>query len=205
MGDTKKPKKKFSRPRKPWDANRLETERKIKTDYGLKNKREIRISEALVRTKRQNARKLLALTPEKRVIAEKLLVKSLSRVGLLGLDAGLDDVLGLGTKEVLERRLQTLVVRKGLANTSKQARQFITHGHIGVNGKRVSTPGYLVPKQDENQIAYYGKPMVLVAPTPKADLKKKFDEAKPAAEDEADLGIKAGEPGQAEEEKTGAN
>ena len=41
MGDPKKLRKQFEKPRKVWDAERLQTDRKLKQDYGLKNMREI--------------------------------------------------------------------------------------------------------------------------------------------------------------------
>ncbi len=179
MGDTKKPKKTYARPRKPWDKSRLEGEAKVKEAYGLKNKREIRKMEGLVRKKRQSARKLLALTSDKREKPQKELLNSLTRIGLLGKDATVDDVLGLNVNEMLERRLETQVVRKGLANTMKQARQFITHGHIAIKGKKVSSPGYLVRKEEEDHLGYYGKPLKIEAPQPKGGMKKKFEEALP--------------------------
>jgi small subunit ribosomal protein S4 len=58
--------------------------------------------------------------------------------------------------DILERRLQTQVYRQGLANTIRQARQFITHGHIQVAGQRVTVPSYLVKRGDEMTIDYYG-------------------------------------------------
>jgi len=64
----------------------------------------------------------------------------------------LDDVLGLTAENVLERRLQTLVYRKGLAKTLHQARQMVVHGHIAINGRRVTSPGYLVPRDEEDKI-----------------------------------------------------
>jgi small subunit ribosomal protein S4 len=71
-------------------------------------------------------------------------------------DAEIDDILALNTEAILERRLQTLVHRLGLARTPKQARQFITHGHIAIGGKKLTVPGMLVSKQDEMMIDYYG-------------------------------------------------
>jgi small subunit ribosomal protein S4 len=55
----------------------------------------------------------------------------------------------------LERRLQTLVYRLGLAKTIKQARQLITHGHIAIDGRRVTAPSYIVEKEEESKIGYY--------------------------------------------------
>lgn len=49
---------------------------------------------------------------------------------------------------LLERRLDNVLCRGGLATSRGQARQFITHGHIVINGKKVDLPGYLV-KQGE--------------------------------------------------------
>lgn len=169
MGDPVRRTKTYSRPRKPWDRTRLEAEKKLKKTYGLKTKRELWKTEAVLRKKRQSARKLLALPPERAQKQEKELVKSLHRIGILREDAVLDDVLGLENPEFLERRLQTIVLRKGLATTAKQARQLIVHGHIGVNGKKVTAPSYLVRTNDA--VAYYGKPVMLQA-APKREIKK---------------------------------
>ncbi|MEM2124673.1 MAG: 30S ribosomal protein S4, partial [Methanolinea sp.] len=78
-------------------------------------------------------------------------------LGLLGPDAGIDDVLSLRVENELERRLQTLVYRKCLARSPKQARQMITHGHIAIAGKRVSIPGYRVTRAEESEIGYYAR------------------------------------------------
>ncbi|MGL4335581.1 MAG: 30S ribosomal protein S4 [Turicibacter sp.] len=45
---------------------------------------------------------------------------------------------------LLESRLDNLVYRLGLANTRRQARQLVNHGHITVDGKRVDIPSYTV-------------------------------------------------------------
>ena len=66
----------------------------------------------------------------------------------------MDDVLALELKNVMERRLQTMVLRKGLSSTIKQARQFITHRHIRVGSKLITAPSYIVSKEDENQITF---------------------------------------------------
>lgn len=46
--------------------------------------------------------------------------------------------------KLLERRLDNVVYRLGFARTRPQARQFVTHGHILVDGRRVDIPSYLV-------------------------------------------------------------
>ncbi len=45
---------------------------------------------------------------------------------------------------LVERRLDNVVFRLGLASTRREARQLVNHGHFTVNGKRVNIPSYLV-------------------------------------------------------------
>lgn len=45
---------------------------------------------------------------------------------------------------LLERRLDNVVFRMGLANTRREARQLVNHGHFTINGQRVNIPSYLV-------------------------------------------------------------
>ncbi len=184
MGDPRKRRKQFEKPLRPWDKGRLESERELKKTYGLKNKRELWRAESTLRGKRKNARKLLALDMEARIKRESELINSLTRYGVLGKSARLDDVLSLRVESLLERRLQTMVLRKGLANNIKQARQFVVHGHIALNGKKVSSPGYMVSVEEEHSIGYYKKPMILkpIVPEKKASLKEDFEQAKPEGE-----------------------
>ncbi len=49
----------------------------------------------------------------------------------------------------LERRLDNVVLRLGMAGSHAQARQFVRHGHIRVNGKKVNVPSFLVRIADE--------------------------------------------------------
>ncbi|HJJ99484.1 MAG TPA: 30S ribosomal protein S4, partial [Methanocorpusculum sp.] len=83
------------------------------------------------------------------------LISTLQRHGMIGANAAMDDILSLKIEDILERRLQTIVYHKGLARSPKQARQLITHGHIAINGQRVSIPGYMVSIAEEAGIAYY--------------------------------------------------
>ena len=85
----------------------------------------------------------------------------------------LDDILSLTVRDFLERRLQTLVFRKGLAKTPKQARQLIVHGFIAVNGIKQVSPGRLVRADEEDKITYY-KPI---------DLEKKVEPEEQSSED----------------------
>ncbi len=157
MGDPKRKRKKYNRPKKMWDKKDVEERRETAELYGLKNKKEIWKTETFLRKKRQNARKLLALPIEKRTMREKELLNSLVELGALGKTASLDNVLSLKTEALLERRFSSIVWRKGLTQTPKQARQLITHGHIGVKGKKVTVPGYLIKKNEETSVGFLDK------------------------------------------------
>lgn len=58
-------------------------------------------------------------------------------------------VTGENLLTLLERRIDNVVFRLGLANTRRQARQIVTHGHITVNGKRLDIPSALVKVGDQ--------------------------------------------------------
>ncbi|MCD6226301.1 MAG: 30S ribosomal protein S4 [Candidatus Aenigmarchaeota archaeon] len=151
----RKLKKQIKRPKRPWDKERIENEKKILKKYGLRRKREIWKAESILREYRRRARELAAKKDKE---GEKILIEKLNRLGLLEKNAGLDDVLSLTLENILDRRLQTIVFKKGLANTPKQARQFIVHGHIAVEGKRDIFPSHLIEKDIEDKIDYYGTP-----------------------------------------------
>jgi small subunit ribosomal protein S4 len=157
MGDPKKQRRKFDTPRFPWQTGVLDTELKLLGQYGLRNKREIWRHKTLLSKYRGIGRSLLGMSIEERRRQEKQLLDRLHRLGILPEEAALDDVLDLSLEDILERRLQTLVFQKGLAKSIQQARQLITHGHIAIEGRRVSTPSYLVFKNEETKITYSPK------------------------------------------------
>ena len=86
--------------------------------------------------------------------------------------------MSLTIQDLLNRRLQTVVFKKGFARTINQARQFITHGHIAVNERKVTAPSYIVLKSETDKVNYYGKPLQLEPPKAerKEELKKAFEE-----------------------------
>ncbi len=143
-------------PNHPWKKERLEEERKLKTFYGLKNKKELWKAETIARKIRKYVRYLNARRAAGFDIEEDVnkFMRKLIRLGLVSENATLNDVLNLTARDVLERRLQTLVWRKGLARTIRQARQLIVHGHIIVGDKVITSPGYLVKKEEEENIRY---------------------------------------------------
>jgi small subunit ribosomal protein S4 len=166
MGDPRRLRKKYLTPSHPYEKDRIEEENKLIKDYGLKNKREIWKAESMVRKFRAQARKIQA-EPEETAKAKKAeLLAKLVSLKLVGEEAHLDDVLGLTVINLLDRRLQTLVFKKGLARTPKQARQFIVHGLIKIGERKVSVPGYLVKGTEEEVVGYYGKAPVLDQPKP---------------------------------------
>ncbi len=154
MGDPKKPRKKWEGPSHPWVKERLLKEIELMGKYGLRNKKEIWKAETLARYYRHRARKLLALPAELREKEEKALLSKLIKLGVLPENATLDDVLSLTAEHFLERRLQTIVYKKGLARSPHEARQLIVHGHIAIAGRRIRSPGYLVTRDEEPLVDY---------------------------------------------------
>lgn len=145
----KRQRKKYERPRRPWDKDRILREKELLKTFGLRRKREIWTAEALLRKYRRMARELAAKKNKER---EKVLINKLVKMGLLEKGADLDDVLSLTVENVLERRLQTIIFRKGLTTTPKQARQFIVHGKVVLDERKISYPSYLVVKEEEGKI-----------------------------------------------------
>ena len=60
----------------------------------------------------------------------------------------LEGITGEMLLQILESRLDNVVFRLGLANTRREARQIVNHGHITVNGQKVDIPSYLVKPGD---------------------------------------------------------
>ncbi len=73
-----------------------------------------------------------------------------------------DGVTGENMLRFLELRLDNIVYRAGWAATRPQARQFTTHGHVKVNGKRVDIPSYRVRKGDVIELKDKSREMVAV-------------------------------------------
>lgn len=139
-------------PLKPWDKTRIDSEKKLAQDYGLRRKSEIWKMQSVLRNYRRIARGLAANTDKER---EKILLDKLFKIGLVGSDANLDDVLALTIEKLLDRRLQTIVFKKGISNTIKQSRQMIVHGHIAVDGRKTKWPSAIIPLADEGKISVY--------------------------------------------------
>jgi small subunit ribosomal protein S4 len=154
MGDPPKLRNKYEGPKRLWAKERVVRDKGLKTEYGLKSMKELWKADSILRKVRREARRLLSISEEDRKADERKLLSSLVNKGMLKSGSKVDDILGLNVRVVLERRLQTLVVRKGLARTFSQARQLIVHGFVSVAGKKVTVPSYLVVNNEENEIAY---------------------------------------------------
>lgn len=138
--------KTYLKPKTPFDSNRINEEKQIKKDFGLKNKKEIWKAESQVNSMRDKAKRLIKASKEEQ---EKLF----SQLKRIGLDVNsIGDVLSLEAKDYLERRLQTIVARKGIAPTTRSARQMIAHKRIFVDGKIVDKPSFIVPVDLEDKI-----------------------------------------------------
>lgn len=138
--------KQYSRPKRPFDKARIEEEAKIKEEFGLKNKKEIWRAEAKIKSMREKAKNLIGESAEE----QKALFDRLKQIGL-NVNT-LADVLSLDKKDYLQRRLQTIVTKKKLANTVKAARQLITHRKVLVNERAIDSPSYIVPVELEDKI-----------------------------------------------------
>lgn len=154
MGDPKKPKKKYETPRHPWIKDVIDSEKALLREYGLANKKEVWRMKSLLSKFKALTKKYASLNTAQSEKEQELFLQKLRRIGILTSEQGLDHVLGLEMKDVMERRLQTIVYKKKMANSIKQARQFIVHNHILVDGKKVSMPSYIVKKEEEAGIEF---------------------------------------------------
>jgi len=154
LGDPRRLKKKFKKPKHPFQKDRIMEELEFLGKYGLRNKREYWKMRTMLGNWRNLARQSRTLSKEQAVEVQQTLIKKLNRLGIIGTQAEFEDVLLLSVEDVLKRRLQTLVYEKGLASTIYQARQYITHGHIQVKGKKINAPSYIVKKEEDNFIDF---------------------------------------------------
>jgi small subunit ribosomal protein S4 len=154
MGDPRRQRKKYATPRFPWRTDILQEELRLLGQYGLRNKRELWRHETTLSNLRGIARSLVGRPAEERKKMEGELITRLKKLGVLHETAVLDDVLDLTIEDILERRLQTIVFRKGMGKTIQQARQLITHGHIAAGDRRIMVPSYIVSKDEEPQLTY---------------------------------------------------
>jgi len=146
-------KRKFKRPKRPWNSALIKEEKSIMKEFGLRTKRELWRAREILRQYRKRARGLIAVEDERNT---KILIEKMVKTGLLPKNSGLDDVLALDVNNILERRLQTIVFKRAKAKTVMEARQMISHGRVSVDGRRMKFPAYMVPAEKETKITVSG-------------------------------------------------
>lgn len=182
MGDPKQLRKKYNTPRHPWIRANIESEKVVTKDYGLVKKKEIHIANSFIKKYRDIAKRLIAARtlPQAQKEKEQILGK-LQDLGLLAAGAELEQILGLELKDVLSRRLQSVVYRKGFARSMSQARQFITHRHVMVGDQEISSPSYLVSLAEEGTVSFKQKSALADAEHPERVILTKGETAAPKA------------------------
>jgi small subunit ribosomal protein S4 len=154
MGDPRKIRRKFDKPSHPWQASRIEEENALMKEYGFKVKNEIWKMRTILKGFKDQVKSLSSRIDDQSRLEEKQLVDKLISLGLIQLGDQMDKVLGLELKDIMARRLQTILVKKGLARTMNQSRQFITHGHVLVNKKKITFPSYILTLKEEGLIEF---------------------------------------------------
>ena len=76
--------------------------------------------------------------------------------------AGQSGITGENLLRMLEQRLDNVVFRGGFASSRNQSRQWVRHGHVTVNGKRVTIPSFQVRKGDVVQLSTKARNMIVV-------------------------------------------
>ena len=147
MGDIKRKRKLFSRPKKLFDRARMDEENVLIKRYGLKNKREIWKAKTAVSKLRRRAKGLIGKKEEE----QQSFFDKLIKMGIVVRDVS--DVLALTEENLFERRLQTVLFKKKMANTVKGARQLIVHKNVLVDGRVVNIPSFIVTRDLEDKIS----------------------------------------------------
>lgn len=159
-------KKLYVRPKKLYVRARIDEENALMQKYGLKNKREIWKTAASINYYRSRAKDLAKAPIEE----QKILFKKLTALGIK-VDS-IADVLALKIENLLERRLPSVIARKGMLKTPQQARQMVVHKNVAINDKIVNTPSYIVPVSEENSISLRLKPKKVVSKEAKVEAQK---------------------------------
>ncbi len=154
MGDPKKIRKKYDTPSHPWIKSRIDDEKRIARAFGTKNKKEIWKLDTVLKNFKKQAKHLIALDSKQSKIETEHLFRRMGELGLIQGEVTFDAILGLVIDDLMARRLQTVVFKKGLAHSVGQARQFIVHEHILVDDKKITSPAYLVSVHEEATLGF---------------------------------------------------
>ena len=145
----------FRKPARPFEKERLDEELKIIGTYGLKSKREVLKVQMMLAKIRKAARELMTLdeTDPRRIFEGDALLRRMVKLGLLKESQNeLDYVLGLTPRQLMERRLQTVVFKRNMANSVHQARVEIRGRHFAVGKQLVNIPSFLVRVSTEPHV-----------------------------------------------------
>jgi small subunit ribosomal protein S4 len=154
MGDIKKLTNKYSTPSHPWRKERIDTERALRRQYGLKNSTELWKLSSKLKSFKDQIKNFATMAPEQGAKEKAQLEARLAKYGIQPESGNLEEVLDYTPQTLLNRRLQTVLVQRNMARTMRQARQFIVHRHVLVGDKCISAPGYLVTVAEETQITF---------------------------------------------------
>ena len=183
MGDPKKARRQYETPKKLWEHKRIDEDRGFREEFGLKNSRELWRLNTTLRKIRRETRRLLSKKGKNIEERTERLLKRVRSFLLNNPTCTLDDVLTLGVRDILARRLQSIVFKKRLAQTMRQARQLIVHGHVAIDGRRVSSPSYLMKFSEESAVGWFDNPVSgnasVAGGTPKAAHVREPTHAKP--------------------------
>jgi small subunit ribosomal protein S4 len=136
----------FVKPKKKFQKERILEENALLAKYALKNKKEVYKTSSKINYFRTRAKSLVDSNPEE----QELFLSKLRSIGLNTIT--ITDVLALKIEDLLERRLPTIVHKKGLSTTPRQARQMVVHKKVLVEGSVVNSPGYIVSVKIEDKI-----------------------------------------------------
>jgi|EP00235_Prasinoderma_singulare_P009514 small subunit ribosomal protein S9e len=149
--------KTFKKPRRPFEKERLDQEMKVLGEYGLRAKRELWRVQFVLSKLRNAARTLLTLDEKdpKRIFEGNAILRRCHRYGILADEQDdLNFVLALTPQAFLERRLQTLVFKLGLAKSVHHARVLIRQRHIRVGKQVVNVPSFMVRTDSQKHIDF---------------------------------------------------
>lgn len=144
--------KSYTRPKRPFEKERIEEEKKIQKEFGLKNKKEIWKAESEINSIREKAKALISSPEEEQK-------KLFERLNKQGYDVNsIADILSLNKTDLLKRRIQKIIHYKGFARSPRHARQLVAHKKVKVNGRTINQPSFHVPIELEDKIEIKEKP-----------------------------------------------
>lgn len=152
-------KKVTNKPKNPFEKKRFESELKTINKYGLKSKVELWKYQLLIAKLKKISGKVLRNEIDydsSAVVSKKynLLWFCFKFNLLLESESGLEYVLRVSLEQMLERRIQFLIVRLGMATTCHEARIKLLHKRVMFKTQSIDKPSFLVRKSNEDKIKF---------------------------------------------------